>query len=66
MLQFVYQYMYFPADEGEADLSGLTQGGVICGNPSKALRSRRGNKPTSLRSNPKLLQQVGGVTPRLK
>ena len=45
-------------DDVDEDLSGLTQGGVICGNPSKALRSRRRNKPSTLRTNPKLLEHV--------
>ena len=47
------------SDDEESGISALTRGDVVCGNPSKALRSRRTrNVPTALRDAPHIRKQV--------
>ena len=48
------------------DASDLTRGGVVCGNPSQALRARgKQGQPTSVKQVPQLLAKVNLIVPCL-
>lgn len=43
-LLYVFKIIFSDAVDGIESVSDLTMGGVICGNPSKALRQRKQGK----------------------